>query len=50
MDPNVRLDALFSATRELDDEDLEEVTRYAQFRKARKELKRRAASRKSRKP
>jgi transcriptional regulator with XRE-family HTH domain len=39
MDPNVRLEALFSATRDLDEEDLDEVTRYAQFRKARKELK-----------
>ena len=39
MDPKVRLDALFSATRDLDSDDLDEVTRYAQFRKARKELK-----------
>lgn len=48
MDPNVRLEALFSATQDLDDEELDEVTRYAQFRKARRELKRHAASRKTR--
>ncbi len=44
MDPNIRLEALFSATRDLDEEDLDEVTRYAQFRKARKELKAQTAS------
>ena len=31
--------ALLSATGDLDEEDLEEVTRYAQFRKARKALR-----------
>lgn len=35
-----QISALLSATGDLDDEDLEEVTRYAQFRKARAELKR----------
>jgi transcriptional regulator with XRE-family HTH domain len=35
-----QINALLSATGDLDDEDLEEVTRYAQFRKARAELKR----------
>lgn len=44
MDPHVRLDALFSATRDLDEEDIDEVTRYAQFRKARKELEAHTAS------
>jgi transcriptional regulator with XRE-family HTH domain len=34
-----QVNALLSATGDLDDEDLEEVTRYAQFRKARAELK-----------
>jgi len=35
---NSRLQALMSATGELDDDDLDELTRYAQFRKARKTL------------
>lgn len=35
---NSRLQALMSATGDLDDEDLDELTRYAQFRKARKVL------------
>lgn len=39
IDPNVRLQALLSATGDLDDDDLDELTRYAQFRKARKALK-----------
>lgn len=34
-----QVNALLSATGDLDDQDLEEVTRYAQFRKARAELK-----------
>ena len=36
---NPQINALLSATGDLDEEDLEEVTRYAQFRKARAELK-----------
>jgi transcriptional regulator with XRE-family HTH domain len=48
LDPNVRLEALFSATRDLDEDDLDEVTRYAQFRKARKTLKSHGALRKKR--
>ncbi|MGD0905470.1 MAG: helix-turn-helix transcriptional regulator [Terracidiphilus sp.] len=40
--PNIetgaRLQALMSATGDLDDNDLDEITRYAQFRKARKSL------------
>ncbi len=39
MDSGVRLQALLSATGDLDDDDLDEITRYAQFRKARKALK-----------
>ncbi len=35
--PNVQ--ALLSATGDLDEDDLDELTRYAQFRKARKELR-----------
>jgi transcriptional regulator with XRE-family HTH domain len=34
-----RINALLSATGDLDEDDLDEVTRYAQFRKARAELK-----------
>lgn len=34
-----QINALLSATGDLDEDDLEEVTRYAQFRKARAELK-----------
>jgi transcriptional regulator with XRE-family HTH domain len=33
-----RLNALMSATGDLDDDDIDEVTRYAQFRKARRSL------------
>jgi len=33
-----RLNALMSATGDLDDNDIDELTRYAQFRKARKSL------------
>jgi len=39
MAPTTRVQALLSATGDLDEDDLEEVTRYAQFRKARKALK-----------
>ena len=39
MDASVRLQALLSATGDLDDDDLDELTRYALFRKARKALK-----------
>jgi transcriptional regulator with XRE-family HTH domain len=38
LEPAARLQALLSATGDLDNEDLDELTRYAQFRKARKEL------------
>jgi transcriptional regulator with XRE-family HTH domain len=34
-----RINALLSATGDLDEDDFDEVTRYAQFRKARSELK-----------
>lgn len=34
-----QINALLSATGDLDEDDLEEVTRYAQFRKARAQLK-----------
>lgn len=37
--PAAQINALLSATGDLDEEDLEEVTRYAQFRKARAQLK-----------
>jgi transcriptional regulator with XRE-family HTH domain len=37
-EPATRLNALMSATGDLDDEDIDELTRYAQFRKARKSL------------
>jgi hypothetical protein len=40
LQPSVKVQALLSATGDLEDEDLDEVTRYAQYRKARKELKR----------
>jgi transcriptional regulator with XRE-family HTH domain len=39
LQPNAKVQALLSATGDLEDDDLEELTRYAQFRKARKELK-----------
>lgn len=38
IEPTARVQALLSATGDLDDDDLDELTRYAQFRKARKEL------------
>ena len=38
IEPDARVQALLSATGDLDDDDLDELTRYAQFRKARKEL------------
>jgi transcriptional regulator with XRE-family HTH domain len=38
MESPTRLNALLSATGDLDDDDLDEVTRYAQFRRARKSL------------
>jgi hypothetical protein len=38
MEAPSRLNALMSATGDLDDDDIDEVTRYAQFRKARKSL------------
>lgn len=38
IEPSARLQALMSATGDLDDDDLDELTRYAQFRKARKSL------------
>jgi|SRR5271155_5557885 transcriptional regulator with XRE-family HTH domain len=38
IEPGERIQALLSATGDLDDEDLDELTRYALFRKARKEL------------
>jgi transcriptional regulator with XRE-family HTH domain len=38
IEPTARIQALLSATGNLDDEDLDELTRYAQFRRARKAL------------
>jgi|ERR1041385_6314211 hypothetical protein len=38
IEPGERIQTLLSATGDLDDEDLDELTRYALFRKARKEL------------
>jgi transcriptional regulator with XRE-family HTH domain len=38
IEPSSRLQALMSATGDLDDEDIDELTRYAQFRKARKHV------------
>jgi transcriptional regulator with XRE-family HTH domain len=38
VEPAARVQALLSATGDLDDEDLSELTEYARFRKARKEL------------
>jgi transcriptional regulator with XRE-family HTH domain len=40
-EPKSRTNALLSATAELDDEDLEEVTLYAQFRRTRQRKRRR---------
>jgi transcriptional regulator with XRE-family HTH domain len=39
MEPDVRAQALLSATRDLNKTELDELTRYAQFRRARRELK-----------
>lgn len=39
MEPNSRVQALLSATGDLNQEQLEDVTRYAMFRRVRKELK-----------
>lgn len=38
IEPSARLQALMSATGDLDDDDIDELTRYAQFRKAKKRL------------
>jgi hypothetical protein len=38
-EPNESVQALLSATGALDKKDLEEVTRYAEYRKLRRELK-----------
>ena len=38
IEPSARLQALLSATGDLDDEDLDELTEYARFRRARKSL------------
>jgi len=46
IEPATRIQALLSATGDLDDEDLDELTRYAQFRRARKELDKAKTSRK----
>ena len=40
-----RINALLSATGDLDEDDFDDVTRYAQFRKARTELKKAKAKR-----
>lgn len=39
LQPSPKVEALLSATGDLEDDDLEELTRYAQYRKARKALK-----------
>jgi hypothetical protein len=39
--PETRTNALLSATADLDDEDLEDITLYAQFRKTRQRKKKR---------
>jgi transcriptional regulator with XRE-family HTH domain len=39
IEPSAKVQALLSATGDLEDDDLEEITRYAQFRKARRALK-----------
>jgi len=46
---NVRVDALLSALGDLGDEDIDELTRYAQFRKARQVLERAKREPKARK-
>ncbi len=38
IEPSARLQALLSATGDLDDEDIDELTEYARFRRARKGL------------
>jgi transcriptional regulator with XRE-family HTH domain len=38
IEPSARLQALLSATGDLDDEDIDELTEYARFRRARKSL------------
>jgi transcriptional regulator with XRE-family HTH domain len=38
VEPTARVQALLSATGDLDDSDFDELTRYAQFRKARKTI------------
>lgn len=38
MEPDTKLQALLSATGDLHDEDLEEIVRYAQYRRARRHL------------
>ena len=38
IEPGARVQALLSATGDLDDDDLHDLTEYARFRKARKEL------------
>ena len=38
IEPTARFQALLSATGDLDDEDIDELTEYARFRKARKSL------------
>jgi transcriptional regulator with XRE-family HTH domain len=40
-EPKSRMNALLSATADLDDENLEEVTLYAQFRRTRQRMKKR---------
>jgi transcriptional regulator with XRE-family HTH domain len=37
--PDVKLQALLSATGDLDEDDFEDILKYAQFRRARRELK-----------
>ena len=49
IEPEARIQGLLSATGDLDDDDLDELTRYAQFRKARKELEKSAKKTKSKK-
>lgn len=39
VDPDVKLQALLSATGDLDADDMEEIVKYAQFRRARRILK-----------
>ena len=39
MGPDVKMQALLSATGDLDEDDFDEILKYAQFRRARRELK-----------